>query len=198
MRSLNGTIKSEKAIPNFYEIDRKDSVVPGFGFTITKNNYCERLPLMIHKIAVHLVEKNIAHNIVIIRGVVPTMDRDVSNGKDDQPNTVGGCRGRRLELGIPLIQNDSAPYYPSQDIDSSIPLIGRVYIFPRKPIMGEKCYKKFLVNVTELFGHLYFGDVSVFEKMTEKEIIKAFEEISLTEVEFSELKSTVTELVQGT
>nr|XP_039260252.1 GDP-D-glucose phosphorylase 1-like [Styela clava] len=193
----------KNVLSDCFELDFNDSCVRGFGFLITKQNYAFRLPLITHKIVEYFNANEIPHNIVIIRGLPPSgidytahshcFDR-VPNGQ----NSLSDKNGVSQYSNIPEIKDDATPYHGLKDIDpkvSSIPLVGRLYIYPRKPLYGEKCYRKFLVNVTELMGHLYFGDIDVFNSMNENDIVKALNDVSLSSGEFENVKTDVIKII---
>lgn len=196
------TIDEGPMISDLFELDFNDTGVRGFGFVITPENYESRLPIMVHNIVKYFNTNNIAHNIVITRGIPPSAAY-APNEKELEGSWKNNERVEAYPFDISKNPNiptvaQTSPYGNNENITTDLrrsPLIGRLYIFPRMPLHGEKCYRKFLVNVTELFGHLYFGDVAVFESMDEYDVIRALNSVSFSEQQFNKVKCDITRIM---
>lgn len=187
-----------KEFPDIFELEFEDSCVRGFGFVITEENFDFMLPCIIHKIVQYFNGNNIAHNIVMIRGLPPSSGyiESVDAISDENPVTSGIASNFDENPNIPIIKDTGV--FPYSGLEACIPLnlwdcplVGRIYVFPRIPLYGEKSYTKFHVNVTELFGHLYFGDVNIYESMNESDVVDALNGVSFSEQHFAKVKDDI-------
>ncbi|EDO39439.1 predicted protein [Nematostella vectensis] len=78
------------------------------------------------------------------------------------------------------------------DADSSAV---RVYLWPRKPVIGAKDETGFNIAVCEMGGHLPIRTRTFFESITEQDFIDQLKSVTLEEQEFHRLKEHITHLL---